>query len=314
MRRAFSSYGMYSIPTAALDESQIYGSGGAYAPCLSFLVRLDARFDAIQPREGIRYSTLRGKLALPEGVTIHSIESSVNLLVRADFPASTDHGVYLEFPLDAGRVAALEKCRNGGDLRLRLDLCIMAEKLCSLQIPPLPPDVVWGHVIHHELRLQEEILIPRSSWVERVLPGIGYGTINLIEMPAVPIQAVTGISHSFAALKQAQEHHRNGLYDDAVGKCRLALEPFFETVKIPGADGEPRKVPQLKASWQTRLGAATYAWLNSTLIGIKDATNKPHHSPNRHYDQFESQMIQLIATALIAYAARSADVGTAENR
>jgi len=304
MRRAFSGYGMYSIPTAVLDETQICGFGGAYAPCLSLHIKLDARFDALQPREGIRYFALRGKLELPEMAALHSAETSLNLFVRADSPASTDHGVYLEFPLDKGRVAALEKCRNGGDLRLRLDLSLVAEKLCALQIPPLPHDAVWGHVSLQYLRLQEDIVIPRSSWVERVLTGVGYGTIHLIELPAVPIQALAGMSHSFAALKQAQEHHRNGLYDDAVGKCRLALEPFFESVKKTTAEGESRRIPQLKAVWQTRLGSATYDWLNSALIGIKDATNKPHHSPNNHYDQFDSQMIQTITTTLIAYAAK----------
>lgn len=295
---------------AQIDESQIYGSGGHVAPVLHLQVILDGRYGAIQPSEGIRFVRIRGRPCLPpnEQEVIVSRFATVNLLVRWDHEAATEHRVYLEFPLNTAMVAALEKIRDGGDLRLKLKLEMETERLRALATIPCEgflPQHIWGQVEHLNQSLESDLVFSQKAWTERVLTQVGHGRVHLIELPAVPIAQTAEIKHSFEALKQAQRDHREGRYDDAVGKCRLALEPFFESVEIPADGGKTRRVPQLKSSWQTKVGAATYTWLNSALIGIKDATNKPHHSPNRHYDQFESQMIQAITTTLIAYTARN---------
>ncbi|WP_442891312.1 hypothetical protein [Congregicoccus parvus] len=310
MRSPFSNLGMYCVPMAQIDESQVYGSGGHVAPVLHLQVLLDGRYGAIQPNEGIRFVRMSGRLFItPHGQeVIVSRFATVNLLVRWDLAASTEHRVYLEFPLNGAMVCALEKLRDGGDLRLKLKLEMETERLRALETIPQQgflPQHVWGLVEHLNQSLESELVFSQKAWTERVLAQIGHGRVHLIELPAVPVEETADIAHSFEALKQAQRDHREGRFDDAVGKCRVALEPFFESVEIPADGGKTRRVPQLKTSWQTKLGAATYTWLNSALIGIKDATNKPHHSPNRHYDQFESQMIQAITTTLIAYAARN---------
>jgi hypothetical protein len=35
--------------------------------------------------------------------------------------------------------------------------------------------------------------------------------------------------------------------------------------------------PILKTSWKNRLGKATYEWLNSCLVSVKQAANQSHH-------------------------------------
>jgi hypothetical protein len=76
------------------------------------------------------------------------------------------------------------------------------------------------------------------------------------------------------------------------------MEPFFNYVAVDPANKDFRKIPALKKSWQTRVGEASYIWLNSTLGAIKDAANPTAHSPNRHFDQFESQMLQAITQSM----------------
>ena len=76
------------------------------------------------------------------------------------------------------------------------------------------------------------------------------------------------LDHSFKALKQAEEKHRLGFYDDAAGKCRLAIEPFFD--HEPAANHpESRKIPVPKKHWETKLGKATYDWLKARLARSK---------------------------------------------
>jgi hypothetical protein len=116
-----------------------------------------------------------------------------------------------------------------------------------------------------DVHVGQEITIPRSAWVARVLPQIGYGTVHLLELPAIPMTAVEHYKEAYQALVRAQEHHRQGLYDEAAASCRVALERFFDYPEVTGADQLTRKVPTLKKSWETKLGKATYDWLNSSL-------------------------------------------------
>lgn len=310
MQRAFSSYrGRYPIPAATIDETQISGMGGALAPSLMLPVHLDGRFGAIGPKEAIRFQRMRGSLTLPSGEEIPLRDAHVGLFVSPAY-ASSDHTVYLQFPLDTGRIEALEKCRNGGDVKLKLLLRMDAEQMQAVaEIPanaPYPATPVWGYVQTHNLELSDDITISRSTWIDRVHQQIGRGIIHLIELPAVPIEQTEAIGKAFTALKQAQAHHRMGNYDDAVGKCRTAMESFWEPVDGPERDseGRPKRIPKLKSSWETKLGKATFEWLNASLTAMKQPGNSTIHNPDPHYDQFQSQMIQAIVTTLISYAAR----------
>ena len=276
---------------------------------LLLTLRLDGRVASFKPQEAIRFLRMRGTLTLPTAEEIVSRDAAVNLFVSPAH-ASADHPVYLEFPLDTGRITLLEKLRNGGDLKLRLKLRLDTEQLHAVAEIPSQylKTFAWAHVQQYEQTIDEEITFPQSSWVSRVLPQVGYGKIHLIELPAVPIAETETVGHAFAALKKAQDHHRNGDYDDAVGKCRMALEQFFQTVEVKDDEEKPKRIPKIKPAWEIRLGAATAKWLDDSLIGIKDVANKTMHSPSRHVDQFESQMIQAIVTTLISYAARHPDV------
>ena len=156
------------------------------------------------------------------------------------------------------------------------------------------------------MTLQQGFQIPQTHWIERVLPAVGYGKVHIVEFPAAPLDACAALDHSFKALKQAEEKHRLGFYDDAAGKCRLAIEPFFDHEPIiDPTQPESRKKPVLKKSWETKLGKATHDWLKATLGSIKEASNAPHHSPNEHYSQLDSQMILAVTTAVVAYIART---------
>ena len=94
--------------------------------------------------------------------------------------------------------------------------------------------------------LQEGIEISQSDWIEHVLPGIGYGKVHVVEFPAIPIESCQALDSSFKSLKQAEEKHRLGFYDDAVGKCRMALEKFFDSVPVDPTNPDSRRIPVLK--------------------------------------------------------------------
>ena len=159
---------------------------------------------------------------------------------------------------------------------------------------------VWGIKGTHRLTCDAPVVLDQGHWVTMVLPHTGFGNVLIVELPRLPIEQSVHLKAFCAALIQAQRLHRDGFSNEAVGQCRVALEPFFEADPL-----NPTGAKKLKASWETKLSAATYAWLNDSLAAVKRATNKPHHVVGEHFPSADALMILTITTALISYAART---------
>lgn len=306
MHVTFSSLGMYSVVDADIGVAEINGVGGHAAPQLWIPVRVNIHHGVMQPHDGYEFVAIGGKLSVAGEPFSRAIPSPIGVRIQPNFN-KTNESCLLEFPLDAVRIAALERLRLGGDLKVHLDaeLEVMQLRALSARQPDQPlVETVWGQVQRHRLRFSADVVIPRTVWIDRVLPRVGYGIVHLVELPAIPLESTKAMANAFEALRQAQEFHRNGHYTEAVGKCRIALEEFFEPGTMTDPAGVTRSVATLKTSWETRLGKATYAWLNQTLSALKSGTNRPHHLASATYSQFDSQMIQMVTTAVVAYAAK----------
>ena len=285
------------------NTSNISGGGNSGYPCFTWQVPLFIWFH--QKAVG-RYVVRAAEVHLRlKGTRIADAQPvSLDRIIHQGNEKLT-HYLNLEFPINRQQISALENERQGGSLKLQLwiDLHIDEHR---------PMKVLGGEVWCLEdlsvALLRQDIEISQSDWINKVLPGLGYGKVHVVEFPAASLESCQALDHSFQSLKQAQERHRLGFYDDAVGKCRTALEKFFDYERVDPTHQDSRKIPVLKKSWEKKLGKATYDWLNSTLGAVKDASNPAHHSPSSHYDQLESQMILAITTAAIAYVARSTEM------
>ncbi len=168
-----------------------------------------------------------------------------------------------------------------------------------------PNTSVWGLKAHYHMHTRGS----RQSFLKfdmdrKCAAGyFEYGKIHIIELPAAQLgETCLGLKESFDALQQAQKLESQGFYREAVGKCRIALEPFFEMVEKTDDKGEKVKIPILKSSWQTRLGKATYDWLNASLGALKRPANEALHLSSASFGQLETQMFLAVTTAIVAYA------------
>jgi hypothetical protein len=212
----------------------------------------------------------------------------------------------LAIPLDRVRLALLNRLRNGGDVGLRLDLELHADELVEVSRTGQGLNTsVWGIKAHYCMCLPLPIVIPRSIWVEQVLPGTGFAKVHIIELPAVPIESCSGLKESFNALVQAQKLESQGLYHEAMGKCRAALDPFFEAAGQTDAKANQRKVPVLNPAWQTRLGQETYRWLNAVLGDLQASASPTPPPASRAFEQLEAQMLLNVTTSVVAYAIKT---------
>jgi hypothetical protein len=305
-RRQFSGGMSRTFAELDMDVSRLHGTGGPDYPHLYWQAQL-ALLPQKSPLNDYAFRPVTAQLFFSPGQKIADARPIVlHRLIHGHQTFWGEEYLNFEFPLDARRIEAIERFRQGGSLKLRLDVQLQVEEygIIEAHVESKRP-AVWGLRNVHCLSLMEEIQIPQTDWIERVLPGLGYGKVHILEFPATPLDACAALDHSFKALKQAEEKHRLGFYDDAAGKCRLAIEPFFDHEPVDAGHPESRKIPVLKKHWETKLGKATYDWLKTTLGSIKDATNPPHHSPNEHYGQLDSQMILAVTTAVVAYIART---------
>jgi len=292
----------FIVAEVGIDANGICGTGRAELPILVAPLRFHFRC----PKDSgasIDFRELRCRVSPFDGVHIvGSLPAPLQTLLTAG-QESPNNLVHLQIEIDRTRLALINRLRNGGDVKLRLDLELLADELVEVaRLKDMRASVVWGLKEHHRMQTNLQVVIPRSVWIERVLPGTEFAKVHIIELAAVPIENCAGLKESFEALQQAQKLESQGFYREAVGKCRLALEPFFEKIDKTDDKGETKKIPVLKAAWQTRLGKATYDWLNASLSILKGPTNQAVHLSSAHFDQLEAQMFLAVTTAVVAYA------------
>ncbi len=305
-RETFRGSSSYTIAEIDIDPQRI--SGFANGPDTLLWINVEFHFWRPNPGQAVdhAYRLLTGHLATQNGARIATLNPvNINSVLLHHHMHRRNEYCNLHFPLDPHRLDFIEKTRNGEDLNLRLLLWLEREEYAAIQDNEGKHPAYWSLRSVEQMTLDTHITIPKSNWIDRVLSNIGYGKIHLFELPVVPVEAAQKYAHAFEALKQAQERHKLGQYDDAVGKCRVALEEFFEKKKVVKEGGEQKEISVLKSSWQKKLGSSTYDWLNGAMDALKYAGNKPHHSAHEHYDYYESLMIISITLAVVGFAARS---------
>lgn len=291
---------------ANVDPTTIQALGGASWPRLFFQATLNIREETGEHWRGrvqaVAFGMVTGGLVIGTELVANIQPISLNKRRPGDLGYPMEERLSVEIELDNRRIEWLDRLRSGGALEAKFRLNVQTQVFGRTSDKS---DFPFGLVDATSIYGEIPFAIPEARWRERVLPGLGYGKVMVVELPTFSLESCEALDHSFKALEKAQRHFSLGLYDDAVASCRVALDPFFEQVEK--GDGSGKTVPILKKSWETRLGAETHRWLDSALSAIKTAANKPHHTPHNHFDRFEAQMLQMITTALVAYAARHVD-------
>lgn len=287
---------------ATIKPENVNGQGAGVLPRLNFQVRLviseEKGWGQQQPVQAWSFGVLTGELLVGTEKVADIRPYSIDRRMIGGKDSPNEIHLNVETQLDPQRIEWLELKRAGNSFEAKIRISLQVQSFgYNHHTESFPCGLLEVSTIQGDI----PFIVADTHWRERILPGLGYGKVKIVELPAVSLEACKALDHSYKALEKAQKQFSLGLYDDAVGSCRVALDQFFESVDK--GDGSGRKIPKLKKSWETRLGEATYQWLNSSLGAVKAEANKPHHSPNDHFDRFEAQMLMMITTALISYAA-----------
>lgn len=123
--------------------------------------------------------------------------------------------------LDPYLLSKIEETRGDGDVELHAHGSLIGEK--STQPGIIQKDVVYG--------IQIPISIPKSDWVEKMLPRFKFKDVHLIEIPRIksePLQKISG------CLDSAWKQKHMGQYDKVLTDCRKAIEELRIFVQSQG--------------------------------------------------------------------------------
>jgi len=71
--------------------------------------------------------------------------------------------------------------------------------------------------------------IPKSQWVEQLLPQLGYGSLQLIEVKISSGVMAAGIPKAVEEIRQARAYLLDGDWEKTVAHCRNVLETILDS-------------------------------------------------------------------------------------
>jgi hypothetical protein len=158
------------------EVQNVYAQGGPEFPKLTFNleVKLSPWTDTSKATHTIHpvtWLSLSGEFCSPEQRAVAAFRDEVNLYADTNYSPETQ--LRLEIPLDLFAVERIEQQRDG-DLRAALNFrAVFAIHLSG----------ALGVEKFEAGRIDSIVFtIPKSHWVDKLLPQLGYGSVELIEV------------------------------------------------------------------------------------------------------------------------------------
>src|SRR5207245_2654317 len=135
-------------------------------------------------------------------IAFHSLPLSL-------FSRPTARGqVVLNIPLDVYQLRQIEEQRTG-NVSLKFDFTFEFAKHY-----PVARKEAYAPIERFETNFfSMTVNIPRSEWVDKVLPGLGYGKIHLVEVPLPEMAIGESLARAVVEFHQAKSYMLQGNYD-----------------------------------------------------------------------------------------------------
>ena len=162
--RQFNSGTGYTLADLDLDVSRLSGSGGADYPCLNWQLKMCLHAQK-RPLIDYAFRSAMAQLYFTNGPKIADARPyPINRVIYGFQQHWGDEYLNFEFPLDARRIEAIERHRQGGSLQFRLDIQIEFDE-CSA-IPARDAEskrpAYWGLRTHPQNDVAGDIQIAQN--------------------------------------------------------------------------------------------------------------------------------------------------------
>ena len=303
----------WNIGTATISPEHISGQGGPAFPYLSVLVNISLQSAETQNRMGAGVYIPTGDDPIQD-YTLHQIYgtlifnlggSSSGQIAFHSFPLSffsrpdIEGQVVLNIPLTVYQLQQIESQRTG-DISLKFDFTFEFAKHY-----PIPRKQQSSPIERFETNFfSMTVNVPRSTWIDKVLPGLGYGKIHLVEVPTPEKAIGDTIVRVMEDFQRAQEQMLQGNYNNVLGYCRDALERLSNARKYGGERENPSFAEKIDYLLTVLPGTPTgvrrthLARLLKDLYGL---TSMPEHPSPPHFTRDDAEMAILNTIAVLSY-------------
>ncbi len=309
----------FNIGEVRLEPENIRGGGGPYFPHLliniellmkPFIPMLNA--DMYQPGIKVYHTLVQlfGEMSIRDqkGQQIQIAEFSSKPLLRLS--NESPGNIQFSVPLDYARINFIERLR-AGDATLSFHFTALLAKhpgTTGEQRGKVNESIEALRSTSFDLYVQ----IPQSHWIKVVLPGLGYGQINLIEVPT-PKQVVPEVfAKALYELDQAQRYLTQGDFDKVVGHCRNCLDLIPKVVKLkfePEAKPSyPDRVKKLlKEHLPAPLSESKREAIEKMLTSLWNLTSISHHQNSHssgYFNRADADLVIMMTASLLSYVGR----------
>jgi hypothetical protein len=205
---------------------------------------------------------------------------------------------YLEFPFDLPTVARIENGR-AGDFAAALKF----RSLVAIHAPG-PAQGVQRYAIAESQTCG--FAISRSHWIDKILPELGYGRIELLEVR---------VSHSsledeespraVGAIRRARDLLVDGDWNKAVAHCRIAIETIPDTgaLHLNGTSEFDSKIDSfVKELLAPKLGKQEARFLADGMKSLWRVCGRPiHPASSDGFKRPDAEFIVRYTTAIVDY-------------
>jgi hypothetical protein len=197
----------YGVLTARVDPTNVWGDGSPQRPVLRLPLELQAL-----PVQTAEYTLLR----LGGTLKTHGMETfagfDVGPLAENSDPRPYFRPVNLEVVLNPHAVRKFEEVRSGADAFLTLSfrgLVWFPKEANSYTVSP------QGNLA---------LTVPRSTWVDQVLPKWGLSSVKLVEITFPASSVGENFRAAYARVEEAERSFANGQYKQVLIVLRLSFE------------------------------------------------------------------------------------------
>lgn len=308
----------HQIGEISVDLEQVRGDGGPYNPRLVVPIEI-----VLHPRpvaQALAVTSLTCTLYAGEIAPTTQIGEPVTCDVSHGFPARTSPDApsrtvrYMHFPLTDASIALTERHRHRAPENMFQGWLTASVSVAWLfaaggqvpgprsvrSFPDYPFDLNMGICIGlaHFLGTRIEnipLWVPASTWINKVLPGVGLNHLRLVEMflPRVGGALPAEIIPHFDA---ARLDYDAGRYRECIQKCRDVRKPIETLLKATRS----RPVGDALADvLGTRLPEDQRKFLNQWWNALVDFSSAAHHQTA--YTQADARACLLLTATILEY-------------
>lgn len=265
---------------------------GNYDGLKSFL-NVFVKFSFRRPSKQMRFevTSLSAKLKLNNpNVLLSQAYIMPAFQVQSDF----ERDEVFNFELDEKAISVIEKNRSG-DINFLLDLNILVLVLTEVNAAGSIVNTVEG-TYRNTAMLQFQI--PKSKWVETVLPTLGYQSFKLIEIPLTHKTLKEAYVDIIFEFNKAESYFNQQDYNKCVAHCRSTLDALTRNLKKIKESTESESA----FKWLKNKDEATCIWIDNLNKATTAICSKTHHAGlKRNFTRYEAESIYLVTLGLLNF-------------